>query len=206
VTNLPLPTSAQRADIERLYLAAFPPEERDPLDDLWALADSGRGKFSVLDLHGRAVAFAFQIIRPDIYEIVSYLVVDATLRGLGIGSVLCRAIMKDFSIRQPDGILLIEGHDRQAKLYGELGFKKLALDYQVPSSIDPDGDPLHFNLLAYRPKQPDGDDALSANSAVTVMRALMSDGYHLTNDHPLMTRIIRQLDDGTALLQWPRPQ
>lgn len=98
------PGSRTYRAVKRLYLSAFPPEERRPLSSLWLLS-AIRSKVSLLAyLDGKDLCGFTLTVDSKKYLYISFIAVDPALRGKGIGS----RILERLRMEHPEKALLVE--------------------------------------------------------------------------------------------------
>lgn len=91
-------------DVKRLYLSAFPPEERRPLSSLWLLSVI-RPKVSLLAYREGKTLCGFTLtVNSEKYLYISFIAVNPSLRGKGHGS----QILAQLRQAHPDQALLVE--------------------------------------------------------------------------------------------------
>ena len=99
-------TKKQLADIEALYLDAFPREERKPFSLMLKKCEEGSMEMLALEQDGRFLGLAIMILHGEI-ALLDYLAVSPDARGGGVGTWTLAALKS----RYPDRHLLIEIED-----------------------------------------------------------------------------------------------
>ena len=99
-------TKEQLADIEALYLAAFPREERKPFSLMQKKCEEGSMEMLAIEEDGRFLGLAIMILHGEI-ALLDYLAVSPDCRGEGVGTKTLAALKE----RYPDRHLLIEIED-----------------------------------------------------------------------------------------------
>ena len=98
------PGSKTYRDVKRLYLSAFPPEERRPLCSLWLLS-AIRPKVSLLAyLDGKNLCGFTLTVDSEKYLYISFIAVNPDLRGKGYGSQMLTQLRQ----AHPEQALLVE--------------------------------------------------------------------------------------------------
>jgi len=192
---------ADWAACTRIYNAAFPEWEREPLEHLvrrlvkgryrmWAgLVDADVAGFSIVDFD-----FDYR------YALVSYLAVDEGMRGHGFGTHLCRDTISRFQSVGDCDWLVVEAEDRQARFYGSLGFRWIDVTYQVPRYDG--GGTVPMNLMAL---PADGARQIARDDLRSIVRRMFLTGYDLNISDDRLTWQLDTIDRDADLLAAPRP-
>ena len=186
----------------RLYMEAFPRWERESEGALRRRLASGRYWMRAgIDRHGDVVGFVTLDIEPPLeFGLLTYLVVAESMRGQGLGTALTHEAIRLFRQETNCRWLLIEAEDRQAELYGRIGFLKIDIGFDVPRIGDDGVVPMH--LMVY-PR----DDAPSSMTAADLRRIIewiYKSGYMLREDDPRVVRQLALIEDNVALIRWPQ--
>ena len=117
-----------------IYRDSFPDWEREPEDAITQRVQQGQYLLlAAIDIQAQVVGF---YILDSVAEfncvMFTFLAVTKSERGKGYGTLLCQDAINRFKNESEIEWLLIEAGERQAAFYGNLGFKKLDLDYKVP--------------------------------------------------------------------------
>lgn len=189
------------AECMRIYENAFPAWEREWDTLLEKRAQSGRYQVRAGIKDGRVVGFYVLDVEDEgqNYALFSYLAIDETERSKGYGEELTRDAIKLFLERGDRGWLLIEAEERQAQLYGRIGFAKLGIDYHVPRYDGEESVPM--NLMATSRDGPiasaDGQDIKQ------IIERIYLSGYKLDPGDLRVARQLALIPDSVPLLAWP---
>lgn len=83
-------------EIEELYTASFPDEERKPFEMILTGIDQGLMKGVIAEMDSKPAALAFSIIAGDDQPVIlDYLAIRPELRGKGIGSLILNRLEKE---------------------------------------------------------------------------------------------------------------
>lgn len=82
-----------RKEVKKLYIAAFPKEERAPFSLLMSRVNNGRDSFYAVEDNGQFVGLVYTI-RKEKLVYVFFLAVVEEKRGMGYGSRILRCIRK----------------------------------------------------------------------------------------------------------------
>ena len=82
-----------RKEVKKLYVTAFPREERAPFSLLMSRANNGRDSFYAVEDNGQFVGLVYTI-RKDKLVYIFFLAVVEEKRGMGYGSRILRCIHK----------------------------------------------------------------------------------------------------------------
>lgn len=172
----------------KIYEAAFPDWEREPRERIEKLIAEGIYRLTLYLERDRAVGLAIVDLRPRLrYQLLTYLAVEEAFRGRGIGSRLCLDAIERFR-RDPDyDWLFIEAQERQARLYAQLGFKPLAIDYVVPSYTSDETVPMSLMAIVKEGETLDGE------RLKRVVRDIFEFGYDLSPDDPRIAEQLRKI-------------
>lgn len=184
----------------RIYTAAFPRKERESEGALRRRLDTGRYRMRAGLRDGEVAGFVILDIEPPYnFALLSYLVVDEAQRGKGYGTDLTNEAIRLFREETDCDWLLIEARDRQAELYGRLGFLKVDLDFRIPHYVDADETPMH--LMAY----PRGaaERSIPAGELKEMIDWLYRSGYLVADDDPRLARQLAAITGDAALMDWP---
>jgi len=77
--------------------------------------------------------YLVDIVKKHSYAILTFLAISEKYRAKGYGTLLCSEMIKQALHLKDISYLFVEAEKRQAFFYKKLGFKKLLLDYNVPS-------------------------------------------------------------------------
>lgn len=124
-----------KEQVRRLYISAFPPEERPPLRKLFQRARQGKGRFFAVTEEGRFVGLAYTI-QSEALVYLFFLAVEEAYRGQGCGTQMLKQIIAMYPDRTM--ILSIEDPDdesaenlpqrlRRIPFYENCGFRRLPI-------------------------------------------------------------------------------
>lgn len=117
---------------EALYRALFAAGEREPVTRLRARAAAGRYRVTAALVADGLAGFAVIDRVPEpAYAVLTFVGVAPAQRGRGLGGRLVTAAGAAVPAAQP---LLVEAAPGAETLYVRQGFRRLALDYRVPST------------------------------------------------------------------------
>lgn len=150
-------TAADLAILEKIYLEAFPPEERRPWGSVTRPEQPGRPHLYGIIADGR-LAGMVTVWVFDSFAYIEHLAVDPSLRGGGIGAQVLAAVSEEAG-----GLpLLVEVEHpsaespetlRRIAFYERNGFMTIATDYIQPPYAD--GQPeVALRLMATAPIAP----------------------------------------------------
>jgi len=190
--------NATNTDWVPIYEESFPPEQRQPLDELKQQLSSGQMELDeTRDQNGRILCMTVsEIFGPKNNEpsfiLACYTAVTPKMRGLGIGSVHRRKmeyLLKDeygsylgvfgeieSTKQKTDDPQLAQTRIRRKNFFLKCGLIPLDVPYRFPSY---DGtEPLEGELLWF----PFGQDKLTADELERVVLRIYTDGYTLSAD------------------------
>lgn len=183
----------------RLYEQAFPVWEREPLSRIASRVCSGRYRLTVLRCADEPVAGFHLLDQVAVlnYAVLTFLAVREPLRGRGLGQRLLRDAVCGFRSRPAPAWLFVEAKAGAARFYQSLGFRRLALDYEIPHygsavAMQP------MTLLAlHRDGSPGGVDGELIRR---VIGHLFTDGYEVPPTDPRLTLQLRRVPDAVGVL------
>ncbi len=188
-----------------LYTEAFPPDQRQDLDDLRAQLLVGSMELDeTRDDTGRLVCMSvtevFTGTGPD-FLLACYTATRPDLRSQGIGSVHRRKLAELLQGEYPRALGLfseIEStrepgldaatrtlRERRLAFFLRLGVQRIDLDYLFPS-FTPGTAPLHGELLWL----PFGSAALDRDLLRSVLTRIYTEGYGVPTGDPFLTRAL----------------
>ena len=184
-----------------IYRQAFPEWEREPEDILLERIHNGRYVMYCGLENNTVIGFYLLDINPSHhYALFCFLAVSEHCRGRGFGSDLCRDAVARFQQNENLDWLLIEAEDRQAIFYGRLGFKKIAMTYNVPKFDAADSVPMHLMTIATEPNQ----HAIDKNTLTQLIEHIFVTGYHLPKDDVRIQQQVAAIPNSAALVNWPQ--
>ena len=89
---------ASKADfkvIKKLYIKAFPPEERPPFFIMRTKALQGKGKFLIAESGSTFIGFAYLVTHLDMAYLF-YFAIDESKRGMGYGSKTLQLLQEKY--------------------------------------------------------------------------------------------------------------
>lgn len=189
-------------DCIRIYEEAFPEWEREPERVLVKRVMQGRYKMYAGMFGGRAVGFYILDIEEEgqVYTLFSYIAVDKRERGKGFGTELTRHAFKVFSQLRARRWMLIEAEERQAELYGRLGFLKIDMDYLVPHYDSARSEPMSLMGVPF------DRSALSIEGPELrqIVERIYLSGYKLDANDPRLEEQLAYIPAGEVrLMPWP---
>ena len=141
--------------IKRLYLSAFPEDERAPFFFVRRRARQGRAEMLVAEENGAFIGFAYTVSYRELTYLF-YFAVDGALRGTGCGSEILRLLI--FLAREPldDGAANNGERVRRRNFSLRNGFRDLPYEireagviYDLMSTEEP-VDPQDYDALIRR--------------------------------------------------------
>jgi GNAT superfamily N-acetyltransferase len=182
--------------VRAIYEASFPARQREPFDQLVRRARTGGSTGLVGVLDGEPIGFAsWSVLTSVPWAFIEFVAVDAARRGAGLGSALWSAVLAALRTHGvPRLVLEVEdsaeaddeaerlARDRRVRFYLRAGARMLPVDGYVAPNLDGTGVE-RFRLMW----QPVTDPAPRAAQTVPdLVRALLTEGYGLPPDHPLV--------------------
>ncbi len=162
------------AQTMQIYEASFPAWEKEPQDAIRKRLQNGRYRlFAYIKGHAPFGFYIFDLHPKLDYILFTYLAVDETKRGKGIGTKLCMDAMERFRSKTDYGWMFIEAEDRQARFYAKLGFVHIDIDYSVPR-YDNDG-VISMHLLCLQKEKKE----LTKEFLSKVIVSIYTEGYFL---------------------------
>lgn len=198
------------AEVRGIYLDAFPPRQRMPIDEIVETAAQGQRLVLVLLSGPRALGFAvvFDLDLPGT-GFLEYLAVHADHRNRGLGTLLWQALRQSgwnqlkavtFEVEDPGEAALsakeVRERIRRIAFYERLGALFLPVDdYRVPNL---DGSGTERMRLMWAPlgevAQPGGDDLKPGGDDLKeLVRAVYLRGYGLSAQDPHLTAALASL-------------
>ncbi len=199
-------TPADARALRAIYESSFPPSEREDFDGLLASAAAGRRTLYVARLAGEPVGLAsVRALRSvDGVGYLEYLATAANLRSQGIGGRLLTAIVEALRTGEQVAALVFEVESvehsppdeaeirqRRIAFYRRHGAAVIecAPRYRAPDLAAP-GE-VHFRLM-WLPL--DGSASTPRGERLRALtRALLTEGYGLPADHPLVRAVLDDL-------------
>lgn len=197
LTGLSDLTEHQRGQLRRIYESAFPPDERQPFEDLLERADDDNAVSLVHLVESEVVACALLTLLPErrcfFFE---YLMVDESYRNAGLGGRLYRRLETELVARggPPRMVLEVEHPDyaadamaatlrrRRMEFYLRNGAVRLPVDDYAMPNLQGDG-VVRMCLLWQGEGKPSSGAELDS-----LIESIYRDGYGLPVDHPLRNR------------------
>ncbi len=199
------PSAAEWQAATEIFEAAFPAWEREPIEDIQIRVAAGHGVVELLKVE-ECVAGLFVLDRTggEPFSLLSYLAIHEDLRNRGLGELFCRRAMAVHDTEFGTAMLLLEAEERQARLYGRLGFRRLAVDYEVPM-LGSDG-AVPMSLMVHE-KDNAGRRSFDRATVRGMIHHLLCDAYELAADDPRRVRQMERLAGAgdIAVTAWPPP-
>lgn len=190
-------------EFQRIYHQSFPDWERESDDIILKRIEKQDYLLFVGQLDSKVIGFYLLEANPE-YDFVmfNFLAVDEAYRGKGLGTLLCKDAMQRFKRLQlcNCSLLVIEAEDRQAIFYGELGFLKLVLDYQVPCFDSSQSMPMHLMVLPARQNL----RSISSKKVYDIIYQIFVHGYLLSKDDPRLTEQLTKIAEDIDLITWSK--
>jgi len=184
----------------RIYTAAFPRWERESEGALRRRLGMDRYRMRAGRKNGKIVGLVILDIEPPFKSaLLTYLAVDDDERGKGYGTALTEEAIRLFREETECDWLLIEAEDRQAELYGRIGFLKISVDFYVPRFDDQGVVPMHLLAL---PRHP-GLANMSADELKQTLEWIYQSGYLIRSDDPRLAKQLSAVTGDTELIAWP---
>lgn len=190
------------SDCIRIYEEAFPEWEREPERVLVKRVRQGRYKMYAGMFEGHAVGFYILDIEEEgqVYALFSYIAVDRRERGKGFGTELTRHAFKLFSESHGRRWMLIEAEQRQAELYGRLGFLKIDMDYLVPHYDSTRSEPMSLLAVPFDRSA----RSIEGPELRQIVERIYLSGYKLDADDPRLEEQLAFIPTGEVrLMAWP---
>lgn len=126
------PDDRRWAAFERAYAEVFAPAEREPIERVRERATAGRYRVTLARAAGATAAgFAIvDVVADPAYAVLTFVGVRPRWRGQALGKRLVQAAVED--VRDVAAPLLVEAGADAQWLYAGVGFRALALAYDVP--------------------------------------------------------------------------
>lgn len=193
--------SAHWSTAMQIYRDAFPEWEREPEEIIHKRVNSGRYAMYCGQKDNDVIGFYILDIDPKHhYVFFCFLAVVEDCRGQGYGTYMCRDAITRFYNEYDIDWLLIEAEERQAIFYGQLGFKKFDMPYQVPKYNAPDSVPMHLMAISANINQ----DSIDKPSLSQLIADVFVSGYHLSMEDARITQQIAAIPDNVKLINWPQ--
>lgn len=183
--------------VRAIYEEAFPAHQREPFEDIAALARDGDAIAVAGMRDGDPVGLAFLTRLDGVgHYFLEYFAVAADRRGGGIGQALWRAVATTLDPRPvvlevedpaEPGIDVAEAaqRERRVRFWEKVGARMLPVaDYLVPRLGEDGVEPLLLMWIAGAP----GAVAPAGGELGRLVVALYVDGYGLDPGHPLVVR------------------
>ena len=120
-------------DTIKIYNSSFPEWEREDSYNILKNIKNSRYKMIVSIYKNKVLGFYILDTNQKLnYTLFTFLAVEKTLRGKGIGTQLCLHAIDYFKKKITCQWLLIVTENNLVKFYGKLGFKRIIIDYNVP--------------------------------------------------------------------------
>ncbi len=171
----------------KIYDDSFPAWEKEDEQSIIKNIKNGKYKMRVFTQNDEVNGLCILDLYGDDYALLSFVAVDATCRGQGIGSELCKDAISFFE-ESSLAWLMIEGEHRQALLYQKLGFKALDFDYAIPAYDSKKS--IKINLL-YMQKQKD----LNQEKLKEIIKNMFTCGYALSEDDERLLAQLKRVPD-----------
>ena len=185
--------SKEFQDSMKIYRDSFPEWEREDEKDILKNIQSKIYKMIISLYKNKVVGFYILDINENLnYMILSFLAIEKSYRGRGIGSELCQKVINDFYSISKQDWLLIEAEERQSKLYSKLGFKDIKLDYKVPSFESQESIDMHLMLLQK-------EVPLTQNMLMKIIKDIFYRGYALKKDDVRITQQLKRVEESKSL-------
>ncbi len=191
--------------LQAIYETSFPPSQREPFSDVLSDVVAGVRDLTVAWLDGEAVGL---VVALDLSALeacyLEYMAVTPELRSRGIGGRLLEHIVARlkgegcaegviFEVESVQHGPTAEAGMRQRRMdfYRRHGARvvECAPDYRGPNLAGP-GE-VHFTIM-WIPLAGEGA-APSGERLRTLIRAMLTEGYGLTDDHPLVQAVLGSL-------------
>ena len=108
--------TSDRAAVKKIYIEAFPKEERPPFGLLWRKLRRGKSELLIAEDNGEPIGFAYSVCLRDLVYLF-FLAVRSDRRGQGVGSFILRSAQEQYAGRRL--FLARETLDETAPNYGE---------------------------------------------------------------------------------------
>jgi ribosomal protein S18 acetylase RimI-like enzyme len=197
---------ADRARFARIFEEGFPPEEREPTGELLRSIEAGGRDCYLLRAGGEVAALAVLLrLRSGEADVLEYLVVDAPLRGRGLGGRLLCHVRSELTrtspasrgivleVEDPDGV---EGPERELRMrriafYERAGAELVACapDYRAPNLTAAGS--VRFRLMWL----PRGGPAagLRGDLLHRCVQGVLTESYGLDEREPLVREVLAGL-------------
>jgi GNAT superfamily N-acetyltransferase len=195
----------QRDSVRSIFEEAFPAWEREPFDDLASREATGIGTPVVMVDSGQPVALAVTSCIDSVgWSYLEYFAVAADRRGRGVGGQLWRAVVRDLTVRDQPGRVVLEVEDpaevppgspearqrqRRIRFYERQGARPLPVrDYHVPRLDDVAGS---YSMLLLGAALAGATEPFSRAELLTLLPAVYAAGYGVRADDPLVLAALR---------------
>lgn len=202
--------TADNLDWVALYEEAFPPEQRQPLDDIRAQLRTGDMELDeTRDSAGEILCMTITEVfrekprsRGPRFLLACYTAVLKALRGCGIGTIhrtRCQQLLQNeypsflglFSEIEstkepgvsPETMLV---RDKRKRFFMKLGLQPLDIEYWFPNYKG--GSPVPGELLWF----PFPGQTLDTPTLTATLKRIYTEGYNLKEDDPLLARLLQQ--------------
>ncbi len=183
-------------DVVEIYEEAFPQWEKEDPKRIRQLIKSGR--YTMIVAYEKEIQ-GFYILDTNEtlgYTLFAFLAVKSSLRGNGIGTLLCKNAIQHFQKHLQTDFFLIEAEERQARFYGKLGFLKIDIDYAVPKFNKEGSVFMHLMCIQKR-------SSLDAQHLKMFIEDIFSFGYGLKRNDPRITAVLAKIPPHISLTPWP---
>jgi len=167
-----------------IYVDSFAEWEREDINNIAKNIQSNHYKMHANLLNSEVIGFYILDVNTQLeYALLSFLAMKESQRGKGLGNELCLHCITYFQKELACRWLLIEAQERQSKLYERLGFKKIMLEYKVPSLTSQESINMHLMQI-------NNNDNIDNISLSNIIEDIFTRGYSLNKND---TRIKEQL-------------
>ena len=188
----------------RIYHEAFPEWEIEPVNLISGRVDEGKYTLVVGLQENHVVGFyLLDIVEVHRYVTFSFLAIDHNLRGKGLGTLLCQHAMETVQAMDDIDWLFIEAEERQALFYGLLGFKKLLIQYLIPSFESPQSIPMSLMVL---PTTQQRSSSIDSDLLKSIVHDIFRHGYHLEESDPRISAQLSRITTDIPFITWTKEQ
>ena len=202
----------------QIYNQAFPPDQRQPVDDLKQQLRLGSMELDeTRDQFGDILCMTItEVFRKEQhlhgFLLACYTAVTPDYRGLGVGTVHRQRMEKLLETEYPEYLGLfseiestkvsglpdsiMETRIKRKRFFLKLGLKEIKIDYKFPS-MHVGEPPLDGELLWF----PFADNsAVDAQTLAGVLRRIYCEGYGLKESDPFIAEMTAQIQNGQHLV------
>lgn len=180
----------------KIYNDSFPEWEKESTSHIYQNIESQRYKMISYVVDAQVQGFYILDINLSLeYVFFTFLAVKEELRSQGIGTKLCKNAIDYFQNMQEAHWLFIEAQERQSRFYGSLGFKKLVLEYLVPSFNSDQSIPMHLMCIQKVRK-------LQADQLTKTIENIFIFGYSLDENDPRVQEQLDKIPNKIDLIDW----